>query len=70
MKYEDLNKKQREWFHSLRHGSSTVKCDMDDALEQATELADFKEQANAQMDALINEAISVKSDINVFFPEV
>jgi hypothetical protein len=63
MKIEDLPEDLREIVEGLRHGSLTIQCDIDDALENAENLQDFKERASGAMDDLMNEAGAIKKSI-------
>lgn len=55
MEIEDLPEDLREMVEGLRHGSNTIECDVKDALENAENLDDFKENVSNAMHDLVGE---------------
>lgn len=60
MKIEDLPEELREMVEALKHGSNTIECDVNDALESAENLDDFKARVSNAMNDLIGEAQVIK----------
>ncbi len=56
MNIEDLPQEMREMVEALKHGSSTIECDVNDALENAEDLDDFKARVSNVMNDLKGEA--------------
>lgn len=63
MKIEDLPEELKEEVEALKHGSATIECDVNDALESAENLDDFKARVSNSMDDLIGEAQQVKTEL-------
>ncbi len=61
MKLEELPDDLRETIDSLKHGSYTIECGINDALENAQNLKDFKELASIALNNLIQEASDITS---------
>ena len=55
MDYEDLPKEMKEAYDGLKHQSSTIECEIQDALEDAKNLEEFKESVVDRMRALHDE---------------
>jgi hypothetical protein len=64
MNYKELPSHLQEFVSNLKYGSLTVEADVNDALEQAKDLAEFKDLANTSMDELIGEANVAKEQLN------
>lgn len=60
MNLEELPEDLREMVESLRHGSNTIECDVNDALEAASDLDDFKERVLCELNSLVGEIQDVK----------
>lgn len=63
MKFRNLPQHLRVTVESLKHGSNTIECDVQCALEDAKNLKDFQERVSGAMDNLIGEALDVKLGI-------
>ena len=63
MEINDIPTDLQSEVYSLKHGSLTIQCDVDDAIDQAENWKDAQETIEARMDALIGEA---KAIINTF----
>jgi hypothetical protein len=63
MEIEELPEEMREMVEALKHGSNTIKFDVKDALEIATDIDDFKARVFCELDSLISEAEMVKDII-------
>ena len=50
MLFENLPEEQREFVSELKHGSNTIECDVQDALEDAINLNHFYAKVNDAMD--------------------
>lgn len=59
MKPEELPDDLRETIESLKHGSYTIECEVNDALKNAENLKDFKERASGALNNLIQEASDI-----------
>lgn len=60
---EELPEDLREMVEGLRHGSNTIECDVNDALENAGSLDEFKANASNAMNDLISEAKEIKDTL-------
>ena len=56
MEIEELPEDLREMVEALKHGSNTIECDVNDALENAENMDDFKANVSNAMTDLIGEA--------------
>ncbi len=63
MKFRNLPQHLREAIEALKHGSNTIECDVQDALDNAKNIADFQDKVSFAMDNLIEEALLVKQGI-------
>lgn len=63
MKIEDLPEELREMVEALKHGSATIECDVNDALENAENPDDFKARASNAMNDLIGEVQEIKDTL-------
>ncbi len=57
MEIEELPEEMQEEIVALKHGSYTIECDVNDALEQAENISEFKETVRTRMKDLIGEAL-------------
>ncbi len=64
MKIEDLPKELREMVEALKHGSNTIECDVNDALDDAENPLDFMARVCNAMNDLIGEAQDVKNIVS------
>jgi len=55
MEIEDLPEDLREMVKALKHGSNTIECDVNDALENAGDLDEFKANVSNAMHDLVGE---------------
>lgn len=62
MELEELPEERQEEIVALKHGSNTIECDVNDALEQAEDISDFKETVRIRMKDLIGEAQEIITD--------
>jgi hypothetical protein len=62
LKLEDLPEEMQEEIVALKHGAYTIECDVNDALEQAENISDFKETVRIRMKDLIGEAQGIITD--------
>lgn len=63
MKIEDLPEELREMVEALKHGSNTIECDVNDALEISSDVDDFRARVCCEIDSLIGEAQDVKNTV-------
>lgn len=63
MEIEELPEDLREMVEALKHGSTTIESDVNDALEIASDVDDFRERVECELDSLIGEAQEVKDII-------
>ncbi len=56
MELEDLPDEMQDAFEGLKHGSSTIQSDIEDALENAKSLEEFESTVELRMQELIDEA--------------
>lgn len=63
MKIEDLTEEQREFIHGLKNYSSTIECDIRDALDNANSIAEFIKLAKEYMSNLKAECNTVTEEI-------
>ncbi len=56
MNLEDLPPGMRKAVEMLKHGSSTIQSDIEDALDEAEDIGHFRTMVYAKMQALIGEA--------------
>lgn len=61
MKLEELPEDLREMVKALKHGSNTIECDVNDALDAASDVKDFRERVDCEISNLIAEAQNVKN---------
>jgi len=60
MEIEELPEDLREMVAALKHGSNTIECDVNDALEIASDVDDFRARVCCEIDSLIGEAQGVR----------
>lgn len=60
MELEELPEHIREMVEALKHGSNTIECDVQDALDNAENLDDFMARVSNAMNDLIGEAEAIK----------
>ncbi len=63
MKLEELPEDLREMVEALKHGSNTIECDVNDALENAETLDDFKANVSSAMNDLQGEAQAIRDTL-------
>lgn len=61
MDFEDLTEDLKDKYRMLKHGSATIQADVEDALEDAENIEDFREKVRDKMKALIYECKDVSS---------
>jgi len=61
MDFEDLPEDLKDKYLMLKHGSATIQADVEDALEEAENIEDFREKVRDKMKALIYECKDVSS---------
>ena len=66
MFYDDLPRELKEIFADIKHNSTTIKCELDDALEEADNTEDFKEIFRDKLLKIINEA---RDAVNLIYGE-
>lgn len=59
MNYDNLPKKVKEQYDSMRYASGTLEAEIEQALEEAEDLDDFIERVEDAMECLISEAKQV-----------
>ena len=67
MKIEDLNEKQKEFIHNLKHASSTIENDIKQAFKEAKDIRGFSETALYMLCHLTEEARGVMDEIEETF---
>jgi len=63
MKEEELPANLQSALYQLKNSSSTIECDLEDALSNANSVEEFQERVSDAMNGLIGEAESVKKMI-------
>jgi len=63
MDFKDIPKEFQEDIFGLKHGSYTIECDVNDAIDQATDWKDAKSTIESRMTDLIGEALNTINKI-------
>jgi len=63
MNFDDLPNDWQQWIISLKHNSSTIQNDINDALKDAEDLKDLQDRASCALEALQSEVMAVEDEL-------